>query len=106
MNPVAANLASLKRGEEIYNRYCITCHGADGGGNGTVAGPPFGKGPFGLVLPIGGPMSVSKALSDGHIFTTISIGRGRMPAYERIVPDDRWNVINYLRELNGMGGRQ
>ncbi|MGH0036656.1 MAG: c-type cytochrome [Myxococcota bacterium] len=105
-NPVAADLGSLKRGEELYGRYCITCHGVDGGGNGPVAGPPFGQGPFGLVLPIGGPMSVAKTLTDGHIYTTISVGRGRMPAYRRITPEDRWHVINYLRELNGQGGRQ
>lgn len=104
-NPVAADLASLKRGEELYNRYCTTCHGADGGGNGPVAGPPFGTGPFGLVLPIGGPMSVAKAFTDGHIYTTISIGRGRMPAYRRITSEDRWNLVNFLREMNGQGGR-
>jgi hypothetical protein len=58
------------------------------------------------VLPIGGAMSVAKNLTDGHIYTTISIGRGRMPAYRRITPEDRWHVVNYLRELNGQGGRQ
>lgn len=105
-NPIAPTLASLKRGEEVYNQTCATCHGVDGGGNGPVAGPPFGQGPFGLVLPIGGPMSVSKALSDGHIYTTITLGRGRMPSYRRILPEDRWNVVNYVRDLNGQGGRQ
>ena len=54
-----------------------------------------------MVLPIGGPSSLSKALTDGHIYTTISLGRGRMPNYARIEPQDRWNVVNYLRELNG-----
>lgn len=105
-NPVPATFDSLKRGEVIFMRTCATCHGPEGGGDGTVAGPPFGKGPFGLVLPIAGPMSVSRNLTDGHIYTTISIGRGRMPAYRRITPEDRWNVINYLRELNGQGGGQ
>ena len=104
-NPVPFTFASLERGAEIYDRYCTTCHGADGGGNGPVAGLPFGKGPFGLVLPIGGPMSVAKSFSDGHIYTTISMGRGRMPAYRRILPEDRWNVVNYVRQLNGQGGR-
>jgi mono/diheme cytochrome c family protein len=105
-NPVAPNLASLKRGEEVYNQTCVTCHGADGGGNGPVAGPPFGQGPFGMVLPIGGQMSVARGLSDGHIYTTITLGRNRMPSYRRLLPEDRWNVINYVRDLNGQGGRQ
>lgn len=105
-NPVPYSLATLKRGEEVYNQTCVTCHGADGGGNGPVAGPPFGTGPLGLVLPIGGPMSVAKGLTDGHIYTTITLGRGRMPSYRRIAPDDRWAVVNYIRDLNGQGGRQ
>lgn len=100
-NPVPATLASLKRGEEIYRRTCATCHGPEGEGNGPVAGPPFGEGPLGLVLPIGGPSSLAKALTDGHIYTTISLGRGRMPSYQRLTREDRWNVVNYLRELNG-----
>jgi mono/diheme cytochrome c family protein len=103
-NPVAPTLASLARGKQLYDRTCTTCHGAEGKGDGPVAGPPFGTGPFGLVLPIGGPTSLARALTDGHIYTTISLGRGRMPSYSRISPEDRWNVVNYVRELNG--GRQ
>ena len=70
-----------------------------------MAGLPFGKGPFGLVLPIGGPMSVAKGLTDGHIYATVSLGRGRMPSYQRILPEDRWLVVNYVRMLNGQGGQ-
>jgi len=105
-NPVPSNFQSLKQGEVVFNRYCVTCHGPEGHGDGLVAGPPFGTGPFGLVLPIGGPSSVAKVFSDGHIYTTITLGRGRMPSYKRISPQDRWDVINYIRDLNGQGGRQ
>lgn len=100
-NPVPVSLASLKNGETLYNRYCSTCHGPKGHGDGPVAGPPFGTGPFGLVLPVGGPTSVAKAFTDGHIYTTITLGRGRMPSYRRIAPRDRWDIVNYVRELNG-----
>ena len=104
-NPVPANLASLKNGEILYQRYCSTCHGPEGKGDGLVAGPPFGTGPFGLVLPVGGPASVAKVFSDGHIFTTMTLGRGRMPSYRRILPEHRWDIVNYIRDLNGQGGR-
>ena len=104
-NPVPANLASLKNGEKLYQRYCSTCHGPEGKGDGPVAGPPFGTGPFGLVLPVGGPASVAKVFSDGHIFTTMTLGRGRMPSYKRILPEHRWDIVNYIRDLNGQGGR-
>ena len=103
-NPVPATLASLKRGQQLYSRTCITCHGAEGLGDGLVAGPPFGTGPFGMVLPIGGPGSIARVYSDGHLYATISLGRGRMPNYSRISPEDRWNIVNYVREMND-GGR-
>ena len=53
--------------------------------------------------PLG--FSLAPGLSDGHIYTTISLGRGRMPNYRRIPPEARWDIVNYLRDLNGQGGR-
>lgn len=104
VNPEADTLASLQRGEELYGQICSACHGITGQGNGSVAGPPFGTGPFGLVLPIGPgammPSSIPR-YSDGYIYSIISQGRGRMPAYQRISVEDRWHIVNYLRELNG-----
>ena len=105
-NPVPMSLESLKNGQVMFERYCATCHGPTGAGDGAVAGPPFGTGPFGLVLPIGGATSVARNLTDGHIYTTISIGRGRMPNYARIDPQSRWDLVNYVRELNGQGANQ
>ena len=104
-NPVARSFDSLKRGEVMFTRYCATCHGPQGMGDGPLAGPPFGKdGPMGMVLPINGPSSMARVFSDGHIYTTITLGRGRMPNYNRIPPMQRWDLINYIRDLNGQGG--
>lgn len=100
-NPNKPTLESLANGKAIFDVTCATCHGKTGGGDGPVAAP---NGPIAGVLPIGpGPLGFSLAtgLSDGHIYTTISLGRGRMPSYRRIAPSDRWDVVNYIRELNG-----
>ena len=105
-NPHVADLASLERGREQYTIFCTPCHGSTGGGDGPVAGPPFGTGPFVAVLPIGGPTSIARGLTDGHIYTTISEGRGRMPNYRRIPAAWRWDIVNYLRYLNGQVGPQ
>jgi mono/diheme cytochrome c family protein len=99
-NPVPASLESLENGQALFRRYCTTCHGPDGHGDGPVAGAPFGSGPFGVVIPIGGRFSLANAFSDGHIFTTITLGRGRMPSYGRIPVDGRWDLINYVRTLS------
>lgn len=109
-NPVSAGLDSLKNGEKLFGQYCATCHGPLGMGDGPVAAAapwaPNNKGPFQAILPLNGPMSIAKAYSDGHIYTTISLGRGRMPNYNRIPAMQRWDIVNYLREINGQGVRQ
>lgn len=106
VNPNPSTLASLKSGEALFNVNCAACHGPTGGGDGPIAAP---NGPIAGVLPIGpgSPLGFSLApgLTDGHIYTTISLGRGRMPSYRRISPAERWDVVNYIRDLNGQGGR-
>ncbi len=106
MNPRSASLTSLKNGEALFNVNCAACHGPTGAGDGPIAAP---NGPITGVLPIGpgSPLgfNLAAALTDGHIYTTISLGRGRMPNYRRISPDGRWDVVNYLRDLAGQGGR-
>ncbi len=110
VNPVPATLASLKNGEKLFGRYCATCHGPEGLGDGPVAAAspfaPNNTGPFPLILPINGPTSMARVFSDGHIYTTISVGRGRMPNYNRIPALERWDVLNFVREINGQGVRQ
>jgi mono/diheme cytochrome c family protein len=106
VNPNSSTLASLQRGQELFNVNCAACHGPTGGGDGPIASP---NGPIAGVLPIGpgSPLGFSLApgLTDGHIYSTISLGRGRMPSYRRISPEGRWDVVNYIRDLNGQGGR-
>ena len=43
----------------------------------------------------------AKARSDGYIWGMIRNGRGLMPPYNRIEEMDRWDVVNYLRGLQG-----
>jgi mono/diheme cytochrome c family protein len=106
VNPNRATFDSLARGKEYFDTNCRACHGKTGGGDGPIAAP---NGPIAGVLPIGpgSPLGFSLApgLTDGHIYTTISLGRGRMPNYRRIPPSARWDVVNYIRDLNGQGGR-
>jgi mono/diheme cytochrome c family protein len=93
-NPVASDAESLARGEVLYNRACVPCHGVEGAGVGPVvaAGVP--------------PRSVisdeARALSDGYLYSIIRVGRGAMPAYgHQLAHFDRWHVVNYLRQLQG-----
>jgi mono/diheme cytochrome c family protein len=100
VNPRPMSLASLDNGRKQFTTYCVTCHGASGGGDGPVSITGPLKGPFAGVLPL----AVTAARSDGHIYTTIRYGRRRMPSYARIPADDRWDIVNYVRYLTQQKG--
>jgi mono/diheme cytochrome c family protein len=105
LNPTRADLRSLENGRRHYDTFCSPCHGATGLGDGPVAGPPWGKGPFVGVLPLAGPNGIAKVRSDGHVYVTIRYGRRRMPGYARIPAQDRWDIVNYVRYLEQQGGQ-
>ena len=95
-NPVAPTEASLDRGEELFLRFCAPCHG------------PNGDGVSGYIIPAGYPpyplnTDRVREFSDGYIYGMIGMGRGNMPSYgHRVTHFDRWNVVNYLRVLQGV----
>jgi mono/diheme cytochrome c family protein len=96
-NPVSRDDASLSRGGKIFTTYCSVCHGTQGKGDGPIAGPRgFGYAPD-LTL------DVTKGRSDGYLYAIIRHGRGIMPRYGDKIrdPNDRWNVVNYVRHLQG-----
>ncbi|MDP3773248.1 MAG: cytochrome c [Gemmatimonadales bacterium] len=93
-NPAARTEASLTRGGRIYDTYCTVCHGAQGGGDGPVAGK------MGYVPPL--VTDMTKQRTDGYIYAVIRQGRGIMPRYgDKIRGADRWHVVNYVRQLQG-----
>ncbi len=104
VNPHPVNLESIENGRVQYGRFCATCHGLEGLGNGPVSVTGEIKGPLAGVLAVAGPTSIARIRSDGHIYTTIRYGRGRMPGYNRIQSDDRWDIVNYLRYLENPNG--
>jgi mono/diheme cytochrome c family protein len=94
-NPVPADSASLARGQVIYNRTCIVCHGPEGIGADALI---VDKWPALQVDNLAGPQV--QGYPDGYIYGMIRVGRGLMPSYaHQITHFDRWNVINYVRRL-------
>lgn len=96
-NPVPASPESLARGEELYDRVCIVCHGPDGSG---TTGYIFEVHPALAAYPLRGEAAVAR--SDGYLYGMIRVGRGLMPAYgHQIGHYDRWHLVNYVRRLQG-----
>ena len=44
---------------------------------------------------------MTKGRTDGYLYGMIRNGRGLMPNYVRIEDADRWDVVNYVRALQG-----
>jgi mono/diheme cytochrome c family protein len=104
VNPRPMSLASLENGRLQYQRFCTTCHGEGGMGDGPVSMTGPIRGPLGGVLPLAGPASIARVRADGHIYSSIRYGRRRMPGYQRIPSEDRWDIVNYIRYINGAKG--
>ena len=91
-NPLTASPHSLEKGKALYETYCLVCHGPQGRGNGPVAG--------GAMLPADLTSERIRRQSDGELYHTIRHGLGSMPAYyERLKPEERWQVVLYIRTL-------
>ena len=95
-NPVAADQRSLNNGRINFQINCAVCHGPLGQGNGPAT--RFGMAGINLTS------DVTKNRTDGYIFGMIRNGRGLMPTYNRIEEPDRWDIVNYIRSLQGKLG--
>ena len=95
VNPIAADSASVNRGRKQYQINCAVCHGPSGMANGSAV-------KYGMPgIAIGAGSRAANELSDGYIFAMIRNGRGLMPSYNRIEDEGRWDIVNYLRSLQG-----
>lgn len=95
VSDVRGNRNALARGAIVYATYCETCHGPAGKGDGIVAKRGF-PAPPSMLAPR------AMGLKDGQIFHIITYGQANMPSYaSQIERADRWNVIEYIRKLQG-----
>ena len=83
----------MANGHKYYQINCAVCHGDKGMGDGPVT--KYGMPGIAIVTEL------TKGRTDGYIFGMIRNGRGAMPSYNRIEEMDRWDVVNYVRALQG-----
>ncbi len=86
----------LARGQERYTIYCQPCHGAVGDGNGITK-------QYGMGATPSYADDRRLKLSGGEIFDTITNGsvlnKNMLPYADKLVPEDRWAVVAYVRAL-------
>lgn len=100
-NPYPADEAHLALGEEMFNIYCDTCHGAEGKGGAAVMknGPGANRYPVPPAM-LAGPGNSSKLRSDGYIYLTIRNGGNIMKGYAISMNDEEmWSIVHYIRTL-------
>jgi len=94
-NPTdASDEENMEIGEELYMKYCKSCHGKEGLGDGPKAEEiESDMGDF--------TTEEFHAQTDGSIFYKIEEGRDDMPGFTKKIPDeeDRWLVVNFVRTL-------
>ncbi|MEN8227861.1 MAG: cytochrome c [Bacteroidota bacterium] len=93
VNPWEATEENLERGEEAYDIFCISCHGPSGDGQGHLY--TSGRYPY---PPASLLEEHVKALRDGEIYHSITVGYGIMGAHGGMIrPEERWKIILHIR---------
>lgn len=93
-NTYKADASLEKVGKMLYAKYCKSCHGNVGEGDGPKAASM-------KVLIKSFKAADFQAQSDGVVYYQSFIGRDEMPNFESKIPEDedRWAIVNYIRTL-------
>jgi mono/diheme cytochrome c family protein len=86
--------ASVAAGKKSADTNCVTCHGAGGKGDGVAAAALTPK-------PADWTSAKVKGDADGVLFCKMSNGRGPMPPWKHLPDKERWDLVNYIRSLQG-----
>jgi cytochrome c6 len=78
--------ADTAAGETMFKAKCAGCHGADGKGKEAMKTTDMAG------------ADVQK-MSDADLSGVISNGKGKMPAYKTLTPDQVKDLVSYIRSL-------
>ena len=91
-NPIAPTSESVAAGQIVYERYCQTCHGDDGRGDGPggvgLEPPPAD---LAIHVPLHGDADIFGFIANG-IEGTSMVGLS-----DNLTDDEIWHVINFIR---------
>ncbi len=92
---LTVDMKFIGRGRERYTIYCQPCHGAVGDGQGITKQYGMGATPTYQDDRL-------RNMAEGELFNTITNGspnKNMLPYADKLVPEDRWAVIAYVRAL-------
>jgi mono/diheme cytochrome c family protein len=90
----AGDKDALADGKMLWAKYCKSCHGKDGLGDGPKAR---------MLKTFPGDFSTAafQKQSDGEMYYKSFVGRDEMPNYEKKITSeaDRWALVAYMRTM-------
>ena len=91
---------SISKGKELYEINCYSCHGMTGLGDGPVIKNDLRPNAYFYPVNLRQQQTINR--TDGYIYAYIRYGGYvMMPAYGRITPDEAWDIVYYVRYLQG-----
>ena len=90
-SPLDSLSRNLDKGKELFDIYCMTCHGASGDGVGKlVEREKF----------LGVPSYKDRVITEGSIYHVITYGLNSMGSHaNQLSPQERWLVTDYVLKL-------
>lgn len=82
-SPAKADVAA---GEATFKARCAGCHGADGKGKEVMKTRDLAS-------------SDVQSISDADLSSILTNGKGKMPAYKSLTPDQVKDLVSYIRSL-------
>jgi mono/diheme cytochrome c family protein len=96
-DPFPATPGIIGQGRDIFNIYCIHCHGATGMGDGKVAAKLPGPPP-----PYSG--AALRNITEGEMYQTLEYGKNLMGSHAgQLTVEQRCKVIRYVQTLQKLG---
>jgi mono/diheme cytochrome c family protein len=91
VSPLEASAENIVKGEELFNIYCISCHGQKGDGKGKlVEREKF----------LGVPSYADRQITIGSVFHVETYGMNAMGSHaNQLSKKERWQVAEYVMKL-------
>ena len=92
INPIKADNESIEKGKTLFIKYCSTCHGQEG----------FGDGPVALRLTTETPdlTAIAGKRTDGELAWKIATGRNPMPRWQdKLSVEQIWYIVSFIQNL-------